>query len=228
MSFRILSERGQSLARSNITSIRRLASAANTAASKKQFPEPLFPSGLHKRSELIGEVAKGKNVQSSTTTKKPTLFPNIEKKSKDDKTKSHKEDMSTAPIEQRNIDSGNPVSNRPPKDQASGASPSLNDSLTWSEFFRLRRRLQLIQRFGGIPFTFAFWAVEGVILSLPIFDPTKTIMQLDPMVIVGLVTVAGSVASYAIGVSLTGLAWRMIRSNLAKQLDNVFLSWSMI
>jgi hypothetical protein len=96
-----------------------------------------------------------------------------------------------------------------------------HSTLSWPEFFALRRKMQLIQRLSGIPFVLAFWAAEGFVLSLPIFDPTKTIFELDPMVIVGLGTVAGSVASYFFGATASGLAWRLFRPGKVRLLDQV-------
>lgn len=91
--------------------------------------------------------------------------------------------------------------------------------MSWPEFFFTRRRLQLIKRFGGIPFVASFWLAEGLVLSLPIFDPTKTLFGMDPMVVVGLGSVLGSVGSYFAGAALTGLVWRWFRSSSASQLD---------
>lgn len=91
--------------------------------------------------------------------------------------------------------------------------------MNWDEFFKARRRLQLIQRISGVPFIFAFWLAEGAILSLPLFDPTKTILDMDPMVVVGLGTMIGSIASYAIGSGLSVLTWRYFRPNISQQLD---------
>lgn len=99
--------------------------------------------------------------------------------------------------------------------------PAHFEMISWSEFFSLRRRIQIIQRLAGIPFVFAFWAAEGFVLSLPIFDPTRTILEMDPMVVVGLASMTGSIASYFIGASFTGYVWRFFRSNLAHQLDQV-------
>lgn len=105
--------------------------------------------------------------------------------------------------------------------QGGGGAPSSPPYLSWDEFFRLRRRLQLMQRLSGIPFVFSFWVAEGAVLSLPIFDPTRTILEMDPMVIVGLASVAGSVASYFVGATLTGAVWRRLRSPASAQLDQV-------
>jgi import inner membrane translocase subunit TIM23 len=91
--------------------------------------------------------------------------------------------------------------------------------MTWPEFFSLRRKIQLVQRLAGIPFVVAFWVAEGFVLSLPIFDPTKTIFDLDPMVVVGLGSVVGSIASYFVGTAISSLAWRLLRPHQVRQLD---------
>lgn len=85
-----------------------------------------------------------------------------------------------------------------------------NAQLSWNEFFRLRRRLTLFKRFaGGIPALFAFFTAEGALLSLPLFDPTAPIFGVDPLVMVGLGTAVGAVASFAVGSAVAGLAWRL-------------------
>lgn len=93
--------------------------------------------------------------------------------------------------------------------------------MTWPDFFATRRRLQLLKRFAGIPFVVGFWAAEGFILSLPIFDPTKTILDVDPMVLVGLATIGGTLASYFVGASCTGWLWRVFKRDTAMLLDLV-------
>lgn len=94
-------------------------------------------------------------------------------------------------------------------------------SMTWPDFFKTRRRLQLLKRFAGIPFVLGFWAAEGFVLSLPIFDPTKAIMDVDPMMLVGLATIGGTLASYFAGASCTGWLWRVFRRDTAMLLDQV-------
>lgn len=94
-------------------------------------------------------------------------------------------------------------------------------TLTWNEFFAMRRRLQLFQRAAGVPFAFGFLTAESVVLSLPIFDPTKVIFGMDPLVVVGLSTMAGSVAAYFAGVAISGVAWRKLRPQLAQNLEEV-------
>lgn len=94
-----------------------------------------------------------------------------------------------------------------------------NLKINWTEFFQLRRRMQLFQRAAGIPFALGFLTAESAVLSLPIFDPTKIMFGMDPLVIVGLTTLLGSVGSYFSGVAISGFAWRKFRPNLAEQLN---------
>jgi len=100
-------------------------------------------------------------------------------------------------------------------------SPTASRVLTWPEYFTLRRRIQLLQRAAGIPFAFGFLTAEGAILSLPIFDPTKMMFGMDPLVMVGLSTIVGTAVSYFAGVSLSGLFWRKLKPQLAQQLNEV-------
>lgn len=93
--------------------------------------------------------------------------------------------------------------------------------ITWSEFFKTRRRVQIFQRIAGVPFAFAFFTAESVVLSLPIFDPTRMIFGMDPLVVVGASTIFGSVASYFLGVTLSGIIWRKLRPALSQQLNEV-------
>lgn len=93
---------------------------------------------------------------------------------------------------------------------ATNATNETNAQLSWNEFFRLRRRLTLFKRFaGGIPVLCAFFTAEGALLSLPLFDPTAPIFGVDPLVMVGLGTAVGAVASFAAGSAAAGLAWRL-------------------
>lgn len=94
--------------------------------------------------------------------------------------------------------------------------------MTWPEFFAFRKRIQVLQRVAGIPFAFGFLTAESVVLSLPIFDPTKMMFGMDPLVIVGLTTIGGTVASYFSGVALSGWIWRKIKPDLASQLNEVW------
>lgn len=97
-----------------------------------------------------------------------------------------------------------------------------SSGLTWSEFFKLRRRLQIVQRVGGIPFALGFLTAESTILALPIFDPTKTVWGMDPLVAVGCATLGGSILSYMAGVTISGMIWKCLRPALARHLDEVW------
>ncbi len=93
--------------------------------------------------------------------------------------------------------------------------------MSWKEFFKTRRRLQLIQRIAGVPFAFGFLTCETAALSLPIFDPTRLIFGIDPLVVVGISTIAGTILSYAAGVAVSGVIWRKFRPQLASNLNEV-------
>lgn len=93
--------------------------------------------------------------------------------------------------------------------------------MTWPQFFAVRRRLQLVQRFAGLPFVFGFWAAEGFVLSMPIFDPTRTVMDVDPMILVGLTTIGGTLASYFLGAACVGWLWRVLKRDTTALLDQV-------
>lgn len=95
--------------------------------------------------------------------------------------------------------------------------------ITWSEFFKTRRKLQIFQRIAGIPFAFAFFTAESVVLSLPIFDPTKMIFGMDPLLVVGASTIGGSIASYFLGVALSGVVWRKLKPELSQKLNDVII-----
>jgi hypothetical protein len=96
--------------------------------------------------------------------------------------------------------------------------------ITWSEFFKTRRKLQIFQRVAGVPFAFAFFTAESVVLSLPIFDPTKMMFGMDPLLVVGASTIGGSIASYFLGVALSGIVWRKLKPDLSQQLNDVNIS----
>lgn len=91
--------------------------------------------------------------------------------------------------------------------------------LNWQEFFQLRRKLQIFQRAAGFPFVFGFLTAESAILSLPIFDPTRMMFGMDPLVMVGLSSLIGSIGSYFVGVTLSGFFWRKLRPELSEQLN---------
>lgn len=93
--------------------------------------------------------------------------------------------------------------------------------MTWTEFFTFRRRFQLYRRLGGVPSVIGFWLAEGALLSLPIFDPTRTFYDVDPMVLVGMLTVLGSFGSYFLGASMTGTLWRIFKSDTARSFEQV-------
>ena len=91
--------------------------------------------------------------------------------------------------------------------------------MSWEEFFKKRARLATMKRWGGVPSIMAFIMTEGALLSLPIFDPTQTIMGVDPLVMIGLTTVGGTLASYLGGGALTGMLWRRFRPGIAQVMD---------
>ena len=92
--------------------------------------------------------------------------------------------------------------------------------MNWNEFFKYKKRFVWFKRFaGGIPATFAFLGVEGVVLSLPIFDPTQPIFGLDPLIVVGASTAVGLVGSFFTGSALAGLTWKLFRPKLFAQID---------
>ncbi len=93
--------------------------------------------------------------------------------------------------------------------------------MAWNDFFKARSRIKLIKRLGGIPFALSFFMAEGALLTLPIFDPTQTIMEVDPMVIVGMASVLGSIAAYFAGAAMTGITWRCMNKGKAQAMDLV-------
>ena len=95
------------------------------------------------------------------------------------------------------------------------------NQLSWQQFFVARRRLLIFQRMAGIPFAFGFLAAESAFLSLPVFDPTKLILGMDPLIIVGISTLSGSVLSYFLGVAVSGGLWRRFKPTIAAQLNEV-------
>lgn len=101
------------------------------------------------------------------------------------------------------------------------SSPAAESSLSWPEFFSLRRRVVRYKRWGGVPFVLASWAAEGFLLSLPIFDPTRSILSMDPMVVVGLATIVASIGSYVLGSALVGKLWAIWRPGAANALNLV-------
>lgn len=103
----------------------------------------------------------------------------------------------------------------------SSSNAQTRSEITWSEFFKMRRKLQIFQRIAGVPFAFAFFTAESVVLSLPIFDPTKMIFGMDPLLVVGASTIGGSIASYFLGVTLSGIIWRKLKPDLSQQLNDV-------
>jgi len=62
---------------------------------------------------------------------------------------------------------------------------------------------------------------EGMVLTLPIFDPTQTIFDLDPLVVLGMASLAGTISSYFVGAATVGLVWRLFRSRQLSMLDAV-------
>lgn len=76
-----------------------------------------------------------------------------------------------------------------------------------------------MKRWGGVPSVLAFIMAEGALLSLPVFDPTQTIMGVDPLVMIGLTTIGGTLTSYLGGGALTGMLWRRLRPGIAQRMD---------
>lgn len=96
-----------------------------------------------------------------------------------------------------------------------------DQSISWRNFFAERRRLKSIQRVGGIPFVLAFWVAEGMVLSLPVFDPTTPIFGIDPIMLVAITGLGGTIASYVIGGSVMRGIFRWFKPNLTQQLEKV-------
>lgn len=91
--------------------------------------------------------------------------------------------------------------------------------MKWSEFFKQRSRLAWMQRLAGIPAVFAFLTAEGALLSMPVFDPTQTVFGMDPLVAVGVTSLAGSIGSYFAGNALSSIIWRRLRPSIAREYD---------
>lgn len=96
---------------------------------------------------------------------------------------------------------------------------TLLNSMSWNEFFRRRSRLRLLKRAGGVVSTFAALTAEGIIVNLPIFDPTQTVYGLDPLVLFGMINLAGILGSYVVGSALTSGIWRLLNKSKAVSLD---------
>lgn len=76
----------------------------------------------------------------------------------------------------------------------------LPELCTWNDFFLARRRLRWMQRFlGGLPATAALLTAESAMLSLPVFNPSATILGLDPILAIGVGTVVGAFAAWTTG-----------------------------
>ena len=67
-----------------------------------------------------------------------------------------------------------------------------------------------------MPSALAFIMAEGALLSLPVFDPTQTILGVDPLVMIGLTTIGGTLTSYLVGGALTGVLWRGLKPGTAR------------
>jgi len=94
--------------------------------------------------------------------------------------------------------------------------------MNWNEFFRMRRRLTWFKRLaGGVPAVCAFFAAEGAVLSMPIFDPTRPILGLDPLIIVGCASLFGIVGSFTLGSAAMGWAWQLARPRIAAQMNQM-------
>lgn len=93
--------------------------------------------------------------------------------------------------------------------------------LTWNEFFVLKKKLNNRKKLFGIPGVFAVLFAEGTVLSMPIFDPTFTVFGLDPVVFIGLSTIAACASGYYGSSILGNFAWRKWNSNIAKEMDLV-------
>jgi import inner membrane translocase subunit TIM23 len=72
-----------------------------------------------------------------------------------------------------------------------------------------------------MPSVVGFLGAEGALLSMPVFDPTQTVLGLDPLLAVGMATLGGAVASYFAGQSLASVAWRSSRPQLAAEFERM-------
>ena len=77
---------------------------------------------------------------------------------------------------------------------------------------------------AAIPAAIGFVAAEGAFLSLPVFDPTQPIFGIDPLVMIGLATIAGAAGSYVAASALAGIVYRRLRPAQSFALDQVSLA----
>jgi len=101
-------------------------------------------------------------------------------------------------------------------------------SLSWPDFFKYRSRLKYYGVAGGILGTLGFLSGETVLLSQPIFDPTMTILGMDPLIALGLGTLTGSFLSYTLGSALTKVFWRLTNADLARAMDSVNIKFHVL
>jgi hypothetical protein len=62
--------------------------------------------------------------------------------------------------------------------------------------------------FGGVPATLTFLSAQSAALSLPLFNPATAAPTLDPVMLLGMVALGGSLASFLFG----GFAFRQIHA----------------
>ena len=91
--------------------------------------------------------------------------------------------------------------------------------LAWNDFFKMRKKLVTMQRVMGIPGLLGFLTAEAAVLSMPIFDPTATIFDLDPFIVITAATFAGSALSFIAAGTLTRQVWRLMNKDAARQMD---------
>lgn len=106
------------------------------------------------------------------------------------------------------------------KYSTSGTLP-LQQLSTWNDFFKMRTKIKKVGLSCGIPSSFVFLFSESVLLSQPIFDPTMTIFGLDPILMVVLGTVCGSLTSFFVGSAIGKYVYSTRYPNLRFFLDQV-------
>lgn len=87
--------------------------------------------------------------------------------------------------------------------------------MPWSTFFALRQRLRWGRRLAGVPGVAAFFFGEGAVLSMPVFDPTQTVLGMDPLLAVGIASLVGAGASYLGAQALYSFLWKAFNRSRA-------------
>ena len=75
----------------------------------------------------------------------------------------------------------------------------------------------------GVPSAFLFLVGESMFLSQPIFDPTMTIFGMDPMLMIALGTLGGTISSFLVGSMVGKYLYASRYPNLSDFLDQVGL-----